>query len=207
MTEASELRGILVVAREEGAQLGSVTGIDVDTETRTIAAIRFRPRGFGRKESYVQMKDVVAIGRDVAFVNTEEAVVSTAEEPSPGRSLNDLQGVWVTTREGKHLGTVVDLDFDRTSWRIQLLQLANDRLLVVNPDDIRIGDEIVVPTEYEARVEVLPKEKSGFLGRIFGKESIEDLSKTLRRAVQRNRDDKADTKADLTPDDDEKTMT
>jgi len=186
---SSDLRGLLVVSKKEGAQLGIVSGIQLDTATKHIAAFRYRRRKrFGGDEFFVPVDAVDSIGRDVVMISSEElASKQTEAARAPGRSLKDLQGVWVTSLDGRHVGALVDVEFDPDDWGITELILAEDKRLPVDRDEIEIGDEILVPIAYRERVEEVGEEKPGFLRRAFGGEAIEDMKKALGRALKRTK--------------------
>jgi hypothetical protein len=121
----------------------------------------------------------------VALISTENVVHEiTDDEQPPGRSLKDLQGAWVTSMNGHHLGTLVDFDFGEDC-RITNVILADDRELPVNADEIHIGDDLLVPVAYADRVKESPQPTDrGFLRKIFGGESIESTKRTIRRATR-----------------------
>lgn len=185
MEHASELRGFLVVARKEGAQLGHLSAIYVDPVQKRIAALTFRKRWLGGGEYFVPIDAVQTLGRDVVLISSENEVTKIGDgKRPPGRSLKDLQGTWVTTANGKHLGTLVDLDFN-TDWNISDLSLADDRELPIELDALQIGDEIIVPAEYADRVRSNSEAKPGFLRQLFGSESVDETKRTLKRALSR----------------------
>ena len=188
MTESSDLRGVLVVAQEEGAQLGTVSGINIDTFERRIAAIRFRTKGLHKKESYVLTRDVRLIGHDVIFVASGKVVKSEDVETIPGRSLGALQGARVTTIKGRVLGTLVDVDFTPSDWKLSQLRLAGDLVIPVIPTEISIEDEIMVPASYEDHMQRVPEstQAEGLMARLFGKDAVDHLSQSLRRALGRH---------------------
>lgn len=188
---ASELRGFLVVARQEGAEVGSLSAIRIDPAAKTVIGFEMRTRRLAGDVRYVDVGDVEVVGRDVLLVTSEEILRDvTDDEPAPGVSLKHLQGMWVTSTEGKHLGTLIDVDFAPGDWRIRELLLAEDRHLAVDPDQIKIGDEIIVPQEMAARIEESPEPRRGLLSRIFGHEAIQDTKDAVARAVGRGeRDD------------------
>lgn len=187
----SELRGVLVVAREEGAQSGGILGIFVDLEQKKLAGLTFRQGQFG-KEQYVGINDVLQLGRDVVSITTEMASGPLPEGPL-GRNLKAVQGLWVTTLDGKHLGALVDVDVSQGDWTISEFTLTGNKSLAVDAADITIGDdEILVPTIYAVKVETLTEDKPGFLGRVFGAESIGDVGKAVSRAMKRQRAEDGD---------------
>lgn len=182
----STLRGLLVISREEGANLGVVSRIYLDTQDRRILGLALSSR-FGRKSTrFVPSKDIVAIGRDVVSVSAESAVQkSESGQKPPGRSLKDLQGMWVTTEGGTRLGHLVDIDFSTDDWSISELRLTENKTLRVDPNAINIGqDEIIVPKDYSDRLTTSASKAPGFLARFFGSESVEEAQQTIQRSVK-----------------------
>ena len=181
---ASELQGLLVVTREEGALLGSLCDVSVDTQAKRIAAFGHRHHRVGGADAFVPVSRILSLGRDLVLVSTEEAVSKvTKATPLPGKSLKDLRGVWVTAMDGRHLGTLLDVEFSPEDWGITQLYLADDKLLAVDCHQIEIGDEILVPTEYAHLIEDLKEAKPGLLERALGREVVEDTRKILKRAL------------------------
>lgn len=184
---ASDLRGVLVVAREEGAQLGTVSDVYIDTENKLIAAISFRSRGLTGRVHFVLTGEIQLVGRDVILVVSERSAKPLdGAEPPPGKSLRELQGCWVTTLNGKHLGTLVDLDFSPGDWEVSELTLAEDKHLPVTAGEIKIADEILVPVSYADRVQKSQKDRTGVLGRVLGTETVADVKKTIQRVLKRS---------------------
>lgn len=186
-TEISDVRGVLVVARAEGAILGSVSHIFIEPRTSTISALSFKKR-LGGKESIVEQQHVEIIGRDVVLISREGAARPLSPETRAGmRSLKELQGTWVSTVDGQQLGTLVDLDVDETTWTVTELRLADGKLLpIADTAHLTIGpDQIMVPSDHAAKV-VHPDKNGahGFLGRVFGGESIDELKQTISRTVR-----------------------
>jgi sporulation protein YlmC with PRC-barrel domain len=187
LDRGSEMRGFLVVSRKEGAQQGIVSGLHIDPGTKRGAAFRYRRRKrIGTDEYFVPVEQVESVGRDVVTITSEEVATKCSEHaPAPGRSLKDLQGAWVTTMDGNHLGTLVDLEFESTQWGITDLFLADDKRLPVRRDEIEIGDEILVPVGYRELVTDVDEGTPGFLRRAFGREALEDVKRALGRALRR----------------------
>ena len=182
---ASELKGFLVVAREEGAELGTLSAIRIDPETKAVVGFDIRTRRVGGKVLFAPVNVVDRLGREVLLLTSERAVREVTDvTPSPGRSLKELQGIWVTSMDGRHLGTLIDLDFSPGDWRIRELVLAEDKHLAVDPDELRIGDEILVPEQGAAQIQVSQEPKSGLIARGFGPEAVEDTKGAVKRALQ-----------------------
>ena len=171
---ASEIRGFPVISRKEGAMLGTVAAIYLDTAANSVAALSYRPRRMSRDRYYVAAQSVQIVGRDIVLIGSESDTTQITDASVPaGQCLKELQGSWVTTSEGKHLGALADVDFSQKDWAITRLILSEDRSLPVDANDIRIGDEIIVPAEYADRLEVLHESDPGVLRRIFGTEPSE----------------------------------
>lgn len=185
LEHASDIRGILVVSAKEGAQLGTVSEVHIDPQTKHVVAFSYRTRRIGGDRYYVPVEDVDRVGRDVLLIASEEAVVhQTNGEHAPGRSLEDLQGMRVTTMDGKHLGELADIDISYADWSIGALVLSDARRLPVEVADIRVGDDVLVPADSAGRL-VEPAEKSGFFRRTLGKETVESTGRAVKRALAR----------------------
>jgi sporulation protein YlmC with PRC-barrel domain len=182
---AAELRGLPVITREDGVLLGSVSGITVDPVRRAIATLTLRTRA-PKKELFVPMEEVELIGRDAILIKAQ-ASARPIEKPTdlPGKSLRALQGAWVTTLEGKHLGTLVDIDFSGRDGQISEIELAEGKRVSVEAAEITIGDEILVPASCVERMADIPRGKYGLLGRLLGTDRIDDLRHTLQRVLGR----------------------
>ncbi|MCB9655648.1 MAG: PRC-barrel domain-containing protein [Deltaproteobacteria bacterium] len=187
---ASELRGILIVSREEGAILGAIDSIYIDPDTRALVAVGYRPRKNARRDRFVLTQAIEKVGRDVVLIDSEDSAKAVDEETTvPGRSLKSLQGCWVTTDDGRHLGTLVDVDFSSAHWLISELELADNKRLPVDPNELRIGDEIIVPRAYAERVTARPEAQYGVMGRLLGGDRIDDIRSTIQRVLGSNKKD------------------
>jgi sporulation protein YlmC with PRC-barrel domain len=184
LDRASETCDLMVITAEEGAQLGFVSDVFIDTQTRCVAAFGTRRRRIGGGEYFVAASEVRLVGRDVLLVSNVRAMtrVTGATEP-PGRSLTDLRGTWVTTMDGVHLGTLADVEFAAGDWGVSELILADDRRLPVDRAEIRIADEILVPVEYAERLEKRKESRPGLLARVFRREVVDDTREVVRRTL------------------------
>lgn len=189
MTEhASNLKGFWVVSREEGANLGTLTSIHFDPTEKAVSAFCFRGRRHGTGDYFVPVSEVQLVGRDIILISSMEVRTKIeAKVKPPGMRLNELQGRWVTSMEGKHLGTLVDIDFSQSDWKISQLTFTDKRQLPVNADEIVIGDEILVPVEAASRIIAAKKGAPGFIERTFGEEFVGNTRNALKRAMGREK--------------------
>ena len=184
---ASELRGFLVVAREEGAALGSLSAVQIDPQSKCVVAIAYKTRRVGGDEYFVSIDNIEKLGRDVVIVSNEQAATRVSETtPAPGRALRDLLGMRVTAMNGSFLGALVDIDFSPNDWVIRELVLAEDKHLPVVANEIEIGDEILVPSTYVERLQASTTPKEGFLRRTVGSEWLEGTKNAIKRALRRS---------------------
>ncbi len=185
MESIAELRGILVIELENGSILGSVSGMTVDPQSGTIAALVYKTKKGTKQEFFVPREQVEKIGRDVVFLKSEAGKAIEKIEEAPGISLKELQGCRVITLQGKHLGTLVDIDFSASDWQVSELELAEGKRVLVEAKDLKIGDDILVPVEYEKRLKEMPKERYGAIGRLFGPDRIDDLRRAVEKTLKR----------------------
>jgi len=184
---ASDLKGLMVMSSDEGARLGTVSEIFIDTQTKHLAGLTFRSRPLGGEVRYVPMLGIQLIGRDMVLISGESSTVSSLDAKSGSRhSLKELQGCSVVTSEGARLGTLVDLDFTRGEWVISDLILAEHRHISVRPQDLVLGDDIILlPAALASEVQSADVPKTGLLGRVFGAQAVQDARNIISRTLKR----------------------
>lgn len=183
MTEASELKGFIVVAKSECKLLGEVSQIFLDPKEHKITALQLKTWRWRKDKHFIPVAEVEIIGQDVILVK-DIASCKTNDFYEPNwLSLKDLQGNWITTMEGTHLGTLIDVDFSTDDWVVSHLFLSGHKVMKIDPSEIVFGkDELVVPTHY---ADCIQKQKQpGFLHRLFGEESFAQVSKAVSRSTK-----------------------
>ena len=180
--QLTEMKKMDVISLDEGRDLGTVRRVFLDPEAKRVTGFLLRGRGLGADWTWLPSKEVDRIGEDVVFVRggTEEG-----REPT-GRSLHDLVGTRVATRDGQVLGSLVDLGMD-DSWAVTDLELSGNRALSVEDlDAVRIGEDLItVP----AGVDEQDLNDSGdgtkkLLSRIFGEETMRETAEAISRAAR-----------------------
>ncbi|MBN2573599.1 MAG: PRC-barrel domain-containing protein [Deltaproteobacteria bacterium] len=183
--------GLPVISQAEASRLGVISAIYLDTAQRRVAAFGISTRRVGGKDMFVPISEVLRVGRDVVLISGEAAAREpTDSTPPPGRRTKDLQGVRVTTMEGRHLGTVEDFCFS-TDWVIAEVALSNHKVLFVAPASLTIADEILVPADADDRI----REDEYHLdarGRSFARAALRDTTRMLKRAWSWRGSGKAD---------------
>ncbi len=150
--QASEVLGDMVISHTEGANLGSVKDVYIDTANNCISGISFRPNVM-TDTSWIAAKNIELFGEDVILVSTKDASMELVGDATQGKSLRELKGHPVVTDEGRRLGTLEDLELNGANRTISELFIDQHRHIAVTPEEIKVGpDEIVVPASYENRV-------------------------------------------------------
>jgi sporulation protein YlmC with PRC-barrel domain len=158
------MQGIPVITTDEGTNLGYVTSVYVDPESRKLSALALRHRKMG-KEAFVDNADITLIGRDVIMIRAADAAKILEEGHDLGRRVHKLRGMPVTTDAGRTLGRLEDFDIDDAERVVTELHFADGSRLHVDATQLTIGpDEIILPAVLAERVVKAP-EKPGFFAR------------------------------------------
>ncbi len=163
----SQLKGMEVLADEEGALLGSVRRVLVDSRRRRAEAIAFKGRGV-TAERWVPVSTVRRLGRDVVFVG---ALAEVRDDQPGGRDVRDMQGLPVNTLDGKLLGQLADLVFDSGDWSIKSIHVEGGGEADLDEKSV-LGEDAVLLRE-GVRLSLSPQgeRRGGFLSRVFRKET------------------------------------
>lgn len=149
MKDLLELKGRLVVSRDEGVRLGLATGLTVDDAVGRIAALVFRKKRRSR-DRWVKTSDVVSVGPDLVVIASEAKV---HDDEIPGRRLADYRGCWVTTLSGDHLGRLDDMATEGGDWSVNQLEFQDGSTVEVDGAQLVFGrDEILAPDKFASRI-------------------------------------------------------
>jgi len=185
--KVSDIRGILVIAYEEGLRLGKVSDIYIDKKASQIKGISFKTGLLGiEKESFVSLEKINILGKDVVIISSKTAVTPLPKELK-GTNLKALKGFRIITRDGAHIGELYDLKVIKDTGKISKIILAEDKMLEIEAEDITIGaDVIMVPADYTPRVKQVKDKKAGILSRLVGSETVkETVKKTVKETVEK----------------------
>jgi sporulation protein YlmC with PRC-barrel domain len=174
-----EIKGMQVITLTEGRVMGSVQKVYLNPTKKRVAGMVVREPGFGGQESWVEIKDIDKVGEHVIFIN--RAAMCKAKAPV-GRSLKDLMGMQVTSKDGKILGSLVDIEIDQ-DWRVTELNLSEGRVVKIDPRHAVFGqDAILLRAGAASQVRPAPRHKTGFLARVFGIETVQETAGAISRA-------------------------
>ncbi len=160
MISFRKAHGLQVIARQEGAVVGRFDDFQFDLESREIYGYRIKGTGMFAKAGGVAATSLDQIGRDVAFVGSEDAVVwsGAGRNVEDGRAwASQYRGTRVMSRNGVSLGTVEDYVFDPGDDRVLGLVLDGDRLVTLG-QTVATGPAAVI-IENAAMLQNLPAEE------------------------------------------------
>ncbi len=190
-----EIQGMQVISLAEGRILGAVQKVYLNPNKKAVSGMLVRQSGMGRGEGWVEVGDVTQIGEDVLFVTKASAY--RAKAPM-GRSLKDLMGMPVMSKDGKLLGSLVDVEVD-PKWRVVELSLSEGRSIQIDPRHAVFGqDTVLLKAGAEQRIRA-SKSKPGFLARMFGAQAIEEAADAIARVERVRKPAKAKPKGKKAP--------
>jgi uncharacterized protein YrrD len=168
-----------VVSLTEGRLMGAVQKVYLNPAKKRVSGMVVRAPGFGGQESWIAATDVEMVGDDVIFVS--RAGMVKAKNPV-GRSLKDLMGMQVTSKDGKILGSLVDIEID-DDWRVVELNLSEGRVVDIDPRHAVFGqDAILLRAGASGKIRSASRSKTGFLARVFGIETVQETAGAISRA-------------------------
>lgn len=149
MEDLFKLKGRLVVAQNEGIQLGVATGLTIDKAEGRISAFVFREKWRAR-DRWVKTSDVISVGRDLIVVASETKV---QKSKIPRARLADYRGCWVTTLSGVYFGRLENMATQGADWTIRRLEFQNGSTLEIDGKEIIFGqDKIMAPNKFASRI-------------------------------------------------------
>jgi len=176
LESANRLEDHMVVTQKEGIMLGDVSNLYIDPASGKVTALEIR-KGIWSEKKYVDVKDILFVGENIIFVNSEKSIISYENfDKNTFRNIDSLKGLEVTTLGGRKVGELDDVDISINNFSVCEISLNEKGSIPVKMDEITIGeDEILIPTEYESRL--VPREEDKNTS--YGKTILNHLSKSF----------------------------
>ncbi len=179
----TKLKGMEVLAEQEGALLGSVRWVVIDSKRKQAKALVFKGRGVAG-EKWAKVTDVKRIGRDVVFLS---ALAAVRDGPPRGRDVRDMLGLPVTSLDGKRLGILDDLVFADDTWKVASVVIEGGAEVDLAGEAVLGEDTLLLQ---KGAQEQLRRKKTtggkGFLDRVFSSERpAAKKKKTARKSSKR----------------------
>ncbi len=183
-----DIQGMQVISLDEGRALGLVQKVFLNPAQKSVSGLLVRQAGLAGAESWIDIQDVDRVGEDVVFVGRAGACKA---KPPVGRSLKELMGMPVATRDGKLLGSLIDVEIDE-GWQLRELILSEGRWVTLDPATALVGqDTILLATGTRAESREGPGAPRGLLARMFGSQAVEETAAVIRRAGRAVRPEKS----------------
>lgn len=158
--KSNEISGKSVVSISEGAKLGRIDDVLVDTEEMRIAALHITRHG---EEALIPFEQVSSVSGDVVTVPSSSAAhrASAQQETADLAHLKDVSKLKVVDEAGTFLGVVRSIELDPRSGALTELQTQKGGLLGLGGESYTIpvaevtsvGDELIVVQAPEALAE------------------------------------------------------
>jgi sporulation protein YlmC with PRC-barrel domain len=183
----THLRDFIVVARQEGLRLGSVSEAFIHADSRKLATLAIKS-GLADAERFVAFADIELIGEDVVLVSSVSATREDLGTPEQaGRAFRDLRGMPIATAGGRALGKLADIDVNNEDGVITDLFLTDGNAIAVSANDVTLGrDQIILPAGYEGRVSEPSEDRRSFLSKLLSKDTVDEVATSLKRAFKPN---------------------
>ncbi len=155
------LKGLAVVAVQDGQRLGEVSDVLLSPAERRIVRLQVSSGGlFGGRTTQVEMGAVSSVGPDAVMIPSRDVVRAEAEETSRELlSLSEFTNLRVVSDQGRLVGTVAGAEVETPSGRLLTVEFApvglsglfGRRQSVPIDRVISIGRDVVVVPESAAQ--------------------------------------------------------
>ena len=165
--KGDDFKRLAVISIDDGARLGHVDDLRLDTKALKVAAICFEAEG---QHSLVAFEDVRSIGNDAVTVQNRDVARSFSAETAlanlPG--LEQMQQLKVVDERGDYLGKVSDVEIDTATGRIVEIRTQEGGVLGIGgkratftADQVRsVGDDLIVVAARSSEGQEEQKKKS-----------------------------------------------
>jgi sporulation protein YlmC with PRC-barrel domain len=136
--KASTVKGMPVLSLTEGARVGNVKDVLLDTAALRVTMLLLSTSD---GESMVPFEKVRSIGSDAVTIESTAATEGATGQTAVvgNRAVGEILGLPVTSADGAHLGSVHDLEFDGRDGRLTELAVHKGGMLGIG------GTSLTVP--------------------------------------------------------------
>ncbi len=171
-----------VATYTEGAMLGTVNNIYLDIEEKKVVGLLLRTgTPLSGEDIWIDIKDVKKIGEDLIFLSKGD----TANKSEPyGKKLTQLVGMPISSKDGRALGQLTDIEVDRDSWQVTELGLSNNQSVAVDIAETVLGEDLIlIQAKAQAETRSSHKIKESFVDSVLGKDFIKQTSAAMKRVL------------------------
>jgi len=178
-----DIKGMWVATYTEGRMMGAVNSIYLDVQKKTVDGFVLRSgTPLAGEDHWVEIKDIKKIGIDLIFL-PNESVVSKGEPR--GRRLAQLLGMPVSSKDGRALGTLADIQVNCETWQITDLGLPAGQSVPIDLKETVLGDDIILVQAGAAGEErVDEKKRENIIQSVFGSEFLKQTSEAFKKVLK-----------------------
>lgn len=178
-----DIKGMLAATYTEGRIMGTVNSIYFDVQKKTVNGFILRSGApMAGEDHWVEIKDIKKIGIDLIFLSNESVV--SKDEPR-GCRLGQLLGMPVSSKDGRALGTLTDIQVNCETWQITDLGLTAGQSVSIDIKETVLGDDIILVQAGAAGEERADeKKKENILQSVFGSEFIKQTSEVFKKILK-----------------------
>jgi len=173
-----QLKNKWVASLAEGKIVGSVHSVYLDAEGRKLAGIQLKISR-SSEERWVRSESVQKIGTDLIYISEEEVI--SASVPA-GRCFDSLVGMPVMSKDGRALGTIMDIEVSSKSREISQLRIGPDQIIAVDQSEIIIGPDTIL---VQAQAKIQKHTLKPICQKIVYSNLREDLIRQTSQVIQR----------------------
>ncbi|MBN1595112.1 PRC-barrel domain-containing protein [candidate division FCPU426 bacterium] len=183
-----DIKGMWVATYTEGIMVGTVNGIYLDPATKSVVGLILRTgTPLAGADVWVDIKDVKKIGVDLIFLPNEHSI-SKGEQR--GKRLAQLVGMPVSSKDGKALGNLADIEVDRDTWQITELGLSGNQSVAVDIQEMVLGEDLILVQNNAAAVlRSAGKHMENIVESVLGKDFFKSTTDAVKRALRGNEAD------------------
>ena len=147
MRKGKDARGLRVVTRDSGEDVGRVEDIILDHQGSKVLGILLDEAGWFKEARLVSWPAFRVIGLDAVIIDDKASVKKASEAPEMDEVLEGgtvLAGVRVETTDGRELGKIEDFYFDPETGVVMGFELSGgkNRSFLPTPTSLEIGKDV-----------------------------------------------------------------
>jgi sporulation protein YlmC with PRC-barrel domain len=179
-----QLKNRWVASLSEGKLIGTVQSIYLDPEGHKLMGIQVKANrpvpGF--TQNWIGIEDIRKIGVDLIYISDERVLQDLVPMT---RNLDDFMGMPITSKDGRTLGTIVDVDISNKTGEVARLHLGNEQMIQVNLSEIIMGQDMIL-VQADAQITKVPARPGRH--ELIYTNLREDIKKQTTQVVQRGED-------------------
>ncbi len=171
--DIKQLKGIAVIAIDDGARLGSVNDVLVDLDHRCVRAFVINEGGLLRGNNRIlDIGDVRSVGADAVMIQSRDLLKADREDTryQSFPNLHTITSLRVVSQNGDLVGNMSTIHFETNDGTFTDLEISKHGLLgsfqskIVVPAAAAVSmgrDVVVIPNEYSAEADKSEAADSG----------------------------------------------